>query len=123
MKHISNNSGRLPKEKKEEIMAKLVKIVESGQIVGVTNTQLADTLCINRNTVANFLQEIYEIIGVDNLPKLKIDIKLTFDRFFRMANQMLVESKDNDEREKRMRLMLNIMDKKLDFFERLKKFN
>lgn len=110
--------GPVQQTKKKEIMDKLQKLIESGQIHGVANYQLSAQFNVARETISKYLDEIYSKIPKEDLNKVYIDFTKLFDRLFREANKMLSESTTKHEKEKTMRLILQLLKEKTDFLER-----
>jgi len=110
--------ANITKVKKKAIFDELTELVESGQIMGVTQKQLSIKFGVKRETIARHLKKVYSVIPDEDIHHTKVKIKVMFDRLFREAQKMLITSKDNKERAEAMKLLLIMMDKFTDFLER-----
>lgn len=109
---------KLPTVRKKEVMEELTKIVENGNILGVTQTQLSERFNIRRQTIAVYLQEIYNNIPSEDIEHTRVKIQVMFDKLFREAQKMIATAQDNKERKEAIDLLLRCMDKFTDFLER-----
>ena len=85
---------------------------------GVANYQLSQEFNIARETISKYLDEIYATIPKEDLKKVYVDFTKLFDRLFREANKMLSQSTTRTDKEKTMRLILQLLKEKTDFLER-----
>lgn len=110
--------ANITKVKKKEIFDELTELVESGQIMGVTQKQLSIKFGVKRETIARHLKKVYAVIPDEDIQHTKVKIKVMFDRLFREAQKMLITAQDNREKAEAMKLLLVMMDKFTDFLER-----
>ena len=110
--------GPVAKTKKAAIVKELEKIVTEGTILGVTNEQLADKFNTTRNTVANYLKDIYSKIPQEDIKETEVKLKVMFDKVFRFAQRIMSNAKTPMEQERALRLLMSAMKEYTDFLER-----
>ena len=115
---ISGKGGPVTKKRKLEIIEELAKVIESGQILGITNTQLAKRFEIKRETVATYLKEIYNAIPSEDIKDIEIKLKVMFDRVFREVQTLLQTAVTNIEKERALKLLMDAMSQFTDYLER-----
>ncbi|MBW6469590.1 MAG: hypothetical protein K0A90_00030 [Methanosarcinaceae archaeon] len=114
-KHIT--PGRKALVDKFYIMGELTKLVESGQIIGLTQTALGEKYNVRRQTISNYLTDIYEDMPPEDINATRIKIQVVFDRLFREAQYMLAKSSSIKERRESVDLMLRVLDRFTAFLE------
>lgn len=121
---VERKGGPFPKEIKAHILQELTKIVESGQILGVTQQQLAKeigaqlNINIRRATIGSLLDEVYRSIPPEDIEHTRVKIQVMFDRLFREAQKMINTASNAREKKEAIDLLLRCMDKFTDFLER-----
>ena len=110
--------ANIQKSKKASIIEELTKIVESGQILGVTHQQLAVRFNTRRQTISTYLEKVYASIPPEDINSTRVKIQVMFDKLFREAQKMVQTANTNKERKDAMDLLLRMMDKFQDFLER-----
>lgn len=106
------------KVKKRNIKTELKKFIESGLILGMTQTQLAEHFNVKRQTIATYLTELYSEAGVDDVNRVKISLNGMYNRLHREARTMFKDNMTNSERKEAIGTMLMVMDRYQDFLER-----
>ena len=109
--------GPIIQSKRKTIMNELSNIIESGQILGVTHSQLAKKYGIRRQTVADYLKEIYALVPPDEVNIVRVKIQTMYDRLFREAQTMLKDAKTPQDKRIAIELMLKMLDKFTIFLE------
>lgn len=110
--------ANISKKKKANIIQELEKIVTSGNIVGITNEQLAQQFNTRRQTVAEYLKQIYAKIPPEDIKETEIKLKSMFDKIFRVSQNILQKAKNPVEQERALNLILKCMREYTDFLER-----
>jgi hypothetical protein len=79
---------------------------------------MAQEFKVQTETIGKYLSEIYEKIPKEDIQKVYVDFTKLFDRLFREANKMLSQSATRADKERTMRLILQLLKEKTDFLER-----
>lgn len=94
-------------------------MVENGQILGATKTQLQDKLGITRQTVAKYLEKIYASVPAAKIDNIKLNLQGSFNRMMRDGNKMLKAAGTNQTKVREAHeFQLKVIDKYTDFLER-----
>ena len=109
--------GRVVETKKQDIFAELSSLIESGQILGITQTQLAEKFKVRRQTIAEYLKTIYESIPPEDINTTRVKIQVMFDRLFREVQTMIIKAKDFREKKEAIDLLLRMTDRFTVFLE------
>ena len=110
--------ANIEKVRKKAIFDELTSLVESGQIMGVTQLQLGIKFGVKAETIGRHLKKVYASIPDEDIQHTKVKIKVMFDRLFREAQKLLMTAKDRREKAEAIKLLLIMMDKFTDFLER-----
>lgn len=110
--------ANIEKKKKAEIMQELEKIVINGNIIGVTNEQLAQQFNIRRQTIAEYLKSIYDKIPAEEIKETEVKLKTMFDKIFRISQSILQKASTPQEQERALNLILKCMREYTDYLER-----
>ncbi len=110
--------ANIEKAKKDNILKELTKIVETGQILGITHQELAERYSTRRQTISGYLDKVYASIPAEEIDSTRVKLQVMFDKLFREAQKMLVSADGNREKKEAMDLLLRMMDKFTDFLER-----
>lgn len=123
-KVTKRKGGPIKKVIKDGIIKELTKIVESGNILGITNQQLADKFSasykinIKRQTIGDCLKKVYASIPSEDVHNTKVKIEVMFNKVFRAVQEMIANANDQKEKKEAIDLLLRAMDKFTDFLER-----
>lgn len=113
-----SKGGRMSPEQRQRIEQELKRIVESGQILGTTETQLATRLEVNRKTINRYLKRIFENTKPEDIHHIQVKMEVAFNRIFREAQLMVQQASGTKEKRESMEFMLKAMEKFMDFLER-----
>lgn len=115
--------GPIPNHIKQPIIEELTKIVESGNILGVSNQYLADKFTkeyqinIKRQTIGSYLETIYKNIPEEDIKQTKVKIEVMFNKIFRIVQDMVASAKTQKDKKEAIDLLLRAMDKFTAFLE------
>lgn len=115
---IERKGGPVTKKRKAEIFEQLKDLIEKGNIMGVTNQQLAKQFEVKRETIAGYLKEVYESIPTEDIKSIEIKLKTLFDKVLRVSQQMLSKANTAQEQERALKLILHATKEFTDFLER-----
>lgn len=120
IKSIENagKPGRLAEELTTQIDLQLETIVFSGQIVGITQKQLAEKFGVSRQTIGAKIRKILEHIPQEQMKEVYLEFKVLFDRCFRECNTMLNEASTPAQKEKAIELTIKLVNAKTELLER-----
>jgi len=122
-KVVKRKGGPIKKVIRESIMQELTKIVQNGNILGVTNQQLADKFIkkhdinIKVHTIGNYLKKVYENIPSDDIKHTQVKLEVMFNKVFRIVQEMIATAQTPQEKKNAVELLLRAMDKFTDFLE------
>jgi len=111
-------TGPIDKAKKVDIKEQLKEIVETGQILGATDTQLALQLGISRPTLSKYLQEIYEAIPEEDIKEVRLKIDVMFKKLFREAQKLIRTAQTDKDKREAMEFLLKCIKEFTEFLER-----
>lgn len=114
----TKKGGPIETERKKEIFDQLKEIIESGQILGVTNTQLAHKLNVSRVTLPKYLKEVYEAIPDEDIKIIQVKIDTIFQKLFREAQKLINSAQSDKEKREAMEFLLRCIKEFTDFLER-----
>ena len=109
---------RITNQRRNEIQEELRILVESGKILGVTHTMLAERFDVKRDTISRYLKQIYSKIPAEDIEHTRVKIQVMFDKLFRESEKMVVTAQDNKEKKEAIDLLLRCMDRFIDFLEK-----
>jgi len=93
-------------------------MVISGNLLGVTTSQLAKKYDTRWHTINNYLKEIYKSIPDEDIQNTKIKISTMFEKIFREAQNLLAKAQTPKDKQMAIDLLMRCMDKFQDFLER-----
>jgi len=120
---VKRKGGPIKKVIRESIMQELTKIVQNGNILGITNQQLADKFIqkhdinIKVHTIGNYLKKVYENIPSDDIKHTQVKLEVMFNKVFRIVQEMVATAQTPQEKKNAVELLLRAMDKFTDFLE------
>ena len=120
---IKRKGGPIPNAIKSPIMDELKKIVESGNILGVTHQQLADrfgkehNINIKVHTIGNYLKDVYSQIPVEDIQHTQVKIEVMFNKIFRIVQEMIMKAQTPRDKKEAIDLLLRAMDRFTAFLE------
>ena len=117
-KLVPTNGGRITNKKKNEILEQLRVMIENGNIMGVTNEQLAKQFEVRRHTISDYLKQVYDSIPTEDIKSIEIKLKTLFEKVLRYSQQMLAKAQTPLEQERALRLILYSMKEFTDYLER-----
>jgi len=110
--------GPIQKKKKAEIIEDLKNIVESGSILGLSNTELSQQLGINVRTLVKYLDEVYNSIPPEDIQHVQVKIDTMFKRLFRESEQLMRNARNDREKKEAMEFLLKCIKEFTEFLER-----
>jgi len=115
---VPTNGGPKTKVEKNNILEQLKQMIENGNIMGVTNEQLAKQFNTRRQTISEYLKQCYDSIPAEDIKSVEIKLKTLFEKVLRYSQQMLSTARTPLEQERALRLILYSMKEFTDFLER-----
>ena len=113
----AGKTGRVPKEKRAEIIKKLAHLIESGEILGVSASQLSVKYDIGRQTINTYLRDLYNSIPPEDINHTRVKIQVMFNKLFGEVQGMIARAETNREKKDAIELMLKMIDKFTEFLE------
>lgn len=116
--------GPIPKKIKDPIMEELTKIVQNGNILGVTHEQLASKfrakydINLKRQVIGSYLEKVYASIPPEKIQNTQLKLEVMFNKVFRIVQEMVSKAQTPKEKKEALDLLLRAMDKFTDFLER-----
>ena len=108
-------------QEKIAIFEKLKALAMSGTLHGYSITALCEQFDLSRDTMKKQLAEFYSMVEVEDINIIYLDFRILFDRLFRESYRVLNTAADNTERDKAIRLVADLVDKKTTMMERFGK--
>jgi hypothetical protein len=109
--------GRIRKQKQKEILNKLTELIELGEIHGVTTSQLSKEFGITRKTVTNYVDLIYSTIEPSSVDRIYLEFDKLFDKMFREAKRLLVQSGSGKDKRETLKLILELIRERTKLLE------
>lgn len=110
--------GPIERKRKKDILEEIKKIIESGRMIGYTESQLAKNFEINRRTVKRYLEEIYSNLSSSDINKIKVNLDLLFSRIFREGQDLINKAHTNKEKKEALEFMLKTTREFIDYLEK-----
>jgi len=110
--------GPVPAYRKKEIIEELKGIIESGAILGVTDSHLAEKYEVSRATIVKYMNEIYESIPPEDINHLRIKIETMFKKLFREAQRLINNAHTDKDKKEAMEFLMKCIREFTEFLER-----
>lgn len=110
--------GPIVKSKKKDIIEELKDIVESGEILGITETELSRKFDTTRVTIRKYLNEIYESVPEEDIRNIRVKLEVMFKKLFREAQKLMLNAESAKEKKEAMEFLLKCIKEFTDFLER-----
>jgi len=110
--------GPVTKAKKALITAKLKDLIQSSSINNTDYTSLARVFKTTRNTISKYVDEIYVNTPPEEINRVMLDFRFTFDKLEREVNTALRNAETAKEKMDAIKTYFQFIKEKTDYLEK-----
>lgn len=120
---VERKAGPLKKEVRSKILEDLTSIVEQGNALGQTQSDLAAfikgkyNINIRRQTISDLMKEVYSSIEPQDITHIQVKLETMFDKVFSVVQDLITTAETPAEKRSAVDLLVKAMDRFTQFLE------